>query len=377
MAEAIHRRFPQEAEADFILARAQARGGQVEAALSAYRRVLERDPARAEAWEAIGDLLAQKGQPREALEAYRKALAGGPAALEWLEVKMAGELFTLGRLEEAEKLLKEVVAHLASLRPETADRQVFASSLYQLAQVKLAQGRAREAVGCLERALQAGEPSKSVYYALARAHYQSGDRAAAEKAQEQFVKLSARDRERKRDFTLKAREEERLRRRNQAMAHLEIAALLRRKRLPEEALEHLGWALEIDGEFGEARFARAQLLEALGRLAEALEDFEALLREKPELASIPAYRLGVGSVCRQRARELLTPPLVSPRTVPEALELSRRALEFDPSAASYEVRAWALLAARRRDDGIAALEEAARLDPQNPEYRAKLEALKK
>ncbi len=73
-------RDPQNPIVQFGLAWTSRRGGHLDAAEQAYRRVLALWPSSGEAWNNLGNVVAMAGRPDEALECYAKSVAADPAS---------------------------------------------------------------------------------------------------------------------------------------------------------------------------------------------------------------------------------------------------------------------------------------------------------
>jgi tetratricopeptide (TPR) repeat protein len=116
-----------------------------------------------------------------------------------------------------------------------------------------------------------------------------------------------------------------------------------------EAVAEFRQAIELDPNFAPARFYLAHVYLALGRPARAQEELEAALVKAPDN---PQFLASLGEAERQL------------KHADRALDLTRKALERDPSSA--EARYYlglALLDSGRRDEGIKELEQVVRSGP--------------
>jgi tetratricopeptide (TPR) repeat protein len=127
-------RHPQDTSAWMTLAAALRRVGELDAALVCAQRALRLSPRDAVVWSALGGLWNALGQCEQALRSHRRALELDPLRLVH-RIAYARSLADACRLEEAEHVIEDCLAR----EPGRADLR------YELSQLRLAQGRHREA----------------------------------------------------------------------------------------------------------------------------------------------------------------------------------------------------------------------------------------
>ena len=133
--------------------------------------------------------------------------------------------------------------------------------------------------------------------------------------------------------------------------------------LDADAIRYAERVLTLDPRSLPARLVRGASLRRLGRVEEALLDYETVLERSPDRPQLHTQVAGM---------------LAGLRRHPAAIAHLRRAVELDPDAAGPHAL-WAELLRRegRIDDAIAHLEAAVSLDPRNPSHRRQLRALRR
>ncbi len=264
------------------LGRALAALGRSDDAIAHYRRALQLDPAYTSALNNLGAELAETGRPAEALEVFetaRRLKANNVATLD----NLGNALRALGRFDEA------IARHQEALRLNPK----FPEAHVNLARSLVAAGRLQESLPWFERALELRPSFAGIYshYAAALSALGRGDEALtqlrrgverAPKSAEALLNLGA-------ALAQSGRPEE-------ALAHFEAAL----QREPNFVAAHLnlGTALAVLGRWAAAAEAfaaavklqpnsapaHAQLAVALvngNRLEAAVPHFEAALRLQP------------------------------------------------------------------------------------------------
>ena len=186
------RLLPADAEVRYYLGNAYRARGDVDGAIDAYRRAVERRPDFTEAYNELGRALLERGEPEPAKEALRRALAGRPDDAAALG-NLANALRVMGRVREAVDGYRRVVAlapglaeahhnlgtalwelgehaeAIACYRRALGLRPAYHEALAHLAQALEASGRAPEALAHFQQALAASPESadlQSAYGAL-------------------------------------------------------------------------------------------------------------------------------------------------------------------------------------------------------------------
>lgn len=273
---------PDHAEAHNNLGNALRAVGRSAEAIAQYRRALELKPTYTSALNNLGAELAETGKPQEALEVFERARALKANDAATLD-NLGSALRVLGRFDEAIARHREAL----QVKPDFPEAHV------NLARTLMAAGRTQEALPLFERALQLRPTLAGVHsnYAMALAKLGRGDEALAvlrrgveqaPQSAEAHLNLGT---------ALAQRGDARA-----ALAHFDTAVRL----APEFAAAHMnrGNALAALGNwraaaeaFGaavklqpEAPAARAQLAVALvnaEELAAAVPHFEAAIRLQP------------------------------------------------------------------------------------------------
>jgi tetratricopeptide (TPR) repeat protein len=133
-----------------------------------------------------------------------------------------------------------------------------------------------------------------------------------------------------------------------------LATLYRLQDQPEEALNALNYAIELEPEFTDARFDRACIYEASDRLEDALTDLDQVIQWKPEHEQALFRRAGIARV-KGRMTE-------AERDLSRLIKLDR-----NRERAWYE-RAIVRQAAGSMDRALADVTVACRIDPTQPHF---------
>jgi arylsulfatase A-like enzyme/Flp pilus assembly protein TadD len=165
--------------AHFTAASLARRSGRLALASRAFQRSLELDPDRPAIRQQHGRLLLDLGRTGDAERELRIAAGQSAAGDASARVGLAEALLLLGKPDEAESLLAEVLAR----DPGQLD------ALGARGKLLLARGRPREALPLLERATAIPEPERWVD--VAEAQLAAGDPAQAARAARQALKLDA------------------------------------------------------------------------------------------------------------------------------------------------------------------------------------------
>ena len=370
-------------DACYALARIRNQLGEKEAAERWARRALERDPRRPDIQGFLADLLILQDRMAEAAGFLRQALALKPDSPGG-HYRLGMALDRLGDREGARNAL------------ETAVRQASddATTRLVLGRLLLDQGEVREAATHLEKACQLDPKLSGAFYALSQAWGRLGDVDGARRSLETFRELKQQEKA-ELDARNTGYDDERFMRALAAGFHTEVAGLLLRQQQSSLAEAHLRQAVLIAPAEPAAYEMLAGLLVKVGRPAEAREPCEALVRLRPSQATYQVnlgtllLRLGDHPAALQALRRALDLDPAQPaalnnlaryylgarREPAEALELSRRLADVQPTAASYDLLGWALYANGSTNEARAAAARAVELDPANPVYRERLERL--
>jgi tetratricopeptide (TPR) repeat protein len=307
----------------FDLAFDLARKGQHEAAVAAWRRVLELGTEDSKAYMNLGVSLAATGRLDEAMESYRKAQGMDPADAEILMnygVALAGA----GRFEEA----------IGEYRKALEINTEYAEAHNNLGLALARRAKLAEAILHYRKALEVNPGLSAVYNNLGAALAQSGQPG---EAVEQFKKYVESSPDSVEGNTNLVRALLQAGRAPEAVSHLEgilrqhpnsasvhnslgVALVWAQRR--EEAIVHFQRALEIDPSLMEARQNLGDALSASpGRTAEAVAQWREVLRAAPNNVA----------VLNETALVLASDPDPAVRDGREAVDLAERAARLTGS----------------------------------------------
>jgi predicted O-linked N-acetylglucosamine transferase (SPINDLY family) len=259
--------------------------GKLEEAIVACRMALTLQPKYAEAHANLGNALSDQGKLEEAVAAYQKALELKPNLAE-AQSNLGNALRDLGRLEEAVAACHKAV----ELRPS------YAEAHYNLGNALRIQGKLEEVVVAYQRALDL-KPH------LAPAHNNLGnvlnEQGKLEKAMEAFQKALAL----KPDY---------------AEAHNNLGIVLRRLGQLDEAKAAHFRALELKPDFAEAHYNLGNALGNQVKLYDAVVAYQRAIELKPDFAE---------------AHNNLANALSAQGKLEEAVAAYRKALELEPNFA--------------------------------------------
>ncbi len=232
-------------------------------AADVLRKAVRLDPELELAHFNLGKALAKLGFGREADEAFEQSFALSP---ERRKLAHAAELHRDGRLEDAEKVYREVVR----ANPDNVD------ALRMLARIALAAGRGADAERLLLRALRIAPDFAGALNDLGRAQKEQN---RFQEAIDTFTRLVAIEPD-------------------NPQAHLQLAAALAPAGQTGRATDAYRRALELRPDFAGAWLGLGHVLKTAGRREEAIEAYRECIRLKPEngetywsLANLKTYPL--------------------------------------------------------------------------------------
>jgi len=334
------------------------------------------DSKRADAEVFLARLLIRQDRMEEAVVCLRQAIRLDNS-LTSADRLLGMALEREGNAKEAEDALKEALRHNAG----------DAEAGFVLGRLLLDQGRTQEAIACLEKACRSDPGSASGFYVLYQAQDKAGDTAAAQESLHTFQKLKDKERIRTAAFEAGQSDERKLRE-SAAEFHNGMAAVLQRTGQPALAEAHLHQGALVAPEEPLAFQRLAALCVKTGRLREAEGYFATLAKLQPEE---PSYGVNRGTLLLQLndypgavsefKRVLQIQPnqtdalnnlarfyLSHRQQVPDALEMSQRLVDHQPTAANYDLLGWALYLNGRTNQALEACKQALRRDPDNAAY---------
>jgi tetratricopeptide (TPR) repeat protein len=370
-------------ESSFIRARFHSYLGQQDDAERWARAALDEDHERADIHLFLSDLFIRQSRLEEARDSLRAALAVDHS-LEGAHRRLGLVLDQLGDRSGAHAAFTTGVER----DPQDADARLL------LGQMLLDQDDVPAAILHLEHACRLDPTSPNAYYALAQAQLRAGEPGHAQGTLRIFQELKRKE-QAAADAENVARDDARSMRILGATLHTEIATYHIETGLPKLAENHLRQAVAITPDESLGYETLATFLLQSGRRQDAVEVCQTLVRLRPEN---PAYRVNLGTLLLElhqfpaAVRELeraleLDPQMIEPlqnlarfhlsaRQDPgRALELCRRLVELAPTAAHYDLLAWASFANGLTAEARAASARSVELDPTNAIYQKRLQRL--
>ncbi|MBI4325083.1 MAG: tetratricopeptide repeat protein [Chloroflexi bacterium] len=366
-----------QAELMFIQARVYSQLGQQDEAERLARQALQHDPDRADIHAFLGDLLIRQDRLEEARTRFGQALALHPK-IERGYRRLGLVLDRLGDRDGAQDAYEKAVA----LAPKDAQARLL------LGRLLLDRGQAKPAAVHLAKACEIDPDSANAFYALAQAQLMLDDHDAAQSTLKTFQQLKRKEKQAL-DAENAARDNEQQMRAITAGFHTDLAAFYQKQRRWLLAETHLRQAVRVAPQEPAGYEMLAGFYIQRGQLTEARTACERLVRLRPEHA---AYRINLGTLLLQlndapaAVRELnralqLDPNQPEPlhnlarfylgtrQEIPRALELARRLATLQPTAANYDLLAWACYANGQIDPARSASARAVKLDPANTRYQ--------
>jgi protein O-GlcNAc transferase len=371
------------AESRFIRARFHSYLGQQDEAERWARAALDKDHERADIRLFLSDLFIRQSRLEEARDSLRAALAISHS-LEGAHRRLGLVLDQLGDRPGAHAAFETGVKK----DPQDPDARLL------LGQMLLNQNDVPSAILHLEQACQLNPTSPNAYYALAQAQLRAGEPGRAQATLRIFQDLK-RQEQAAADAENAARDDARSMRILAATLHTEIAAYLIAAGQSKLAENHLRQVVAITPDESLGYETLATFLLQIGRRQDAVEVCQDLVRLRPENAT---YRLNLGTLLLELQRfpaavqELehaleLNPQMIEPlqnlaryhlsarQDSGRALELCRRLVQLAPTAAHYDLLAWASFANGLNAEARAASARSVQLDPGNPTYQKRLQRL--
>ncbi len=374
-------------EGIFSLARIQSQLGEKQEAERLARAALETDPGRSDISIFLADMLIRQDRMKDAAECLKLALArnarteGG-----WRRLGMV--LDRMGDAQGAQAAFNSAVEQA----PGDAHGWLLRGKAF------LDAGKYAEAVADLEKAVRLDPDLDNAYYPLFQAQSKQGNQEAAQKALKRFRELKQAEKASNGTMTERPTElNDPAAREVACSVHKARAGQLLREGKTASAEEHVRQGLKLSPRDPEFHEMLAQVCVQQQRLTEAQTHLEEVVRLRPAAAGARAnlgtLLLGMKdytNAVRELKRGLELDPknpeilhnlaryqLTSRSDLPEALMLSRRLVEVDPSAASYDLLGWACYSNGKTNEAIAASQAAVQKDPGNALYASRLQRLRK
>lgn len=378
------RRHPASADTFAALARFHTRLGRHEDAVRCWKRCKDHDPLSAGlADEALGGIALAEGRFEEATAFFRDAHRADPSS-HTVSIQLAEALLASGRPAEALPVLDE----LLSLRSES----LAAASLR--GQVSLQLKDYHRAFADFSKAVAIGPDYAAAQHGLATAAARLGDEETARTARAAFERLHM-EKEARHRQSLNDRDDDRDARIRCAMTLSDVARVHFAHAEAEDGLARLAEALRIDEREPSCWLLLGQVQEKRGRITEAVEAYRnaamaqtedppqmlaiagALKRVKAYEESEAVYRRVIAnrpgwSAAYAACAQMLLESGLDPA---EAVRLSRRAVDLEPSATLWGLVSEACERAGDREAAMDAVRRAITLAPDEEAWRRRLERL--
>jgi tetratricopeptide (TPR) repeat protein len=376
-AQDLVRALPQNPHALCLLGTVHHRNSQEHEAIRQWEQCLAIDPNFADAHHAIGLWALQKGDFALAEQHLLAAFRIDPT-WEELPVPLAQSLCNQGKAQQAAEILEVYVrAH-----PDANNAWIELGRAHQQA------AQFADAQRCFQHVLERNPDNDDATYGLALALRSQGMAEEAQSRFEQFWRQSQQQDQAARSDRAARREDDRLLS-LVIQTHLTAARVLHLHRRPQDARRHWERVVALDSAERESR----EMLVALHSTGQDWERASALQKQLCQLAPHdPAAWIRHGKLClrnrdfaeaqkaieraielapdRAESYALLSQVEMLPgRDSRRAVELARRAVAADPSAANYHILGTAQWHAGDIDDSRASLQRAVALEPDNAEFR--------
>ncbi|MHC4692857.1 MAG: tetratricopeptide repeat protein [Planctomycetota bacterium] len=388
LVQTIMRDFPNSEDALKLVADFHSRHGRRIEAVKYWQQCLDKNPGRIDVYRNLGDVAIDAGEFEEAIVQYRKAINIDSKA-DGIHDKMGQALVELGRYDEAVKELEK--ARFISTRSAVVH--------FLLGQAHLKLKQHEKARIHYHEALEIDPGYENAYYGLVRAYAGLKQQEKAREYQTKFRNLEAlrmkEDRDMSTGTNLYTRDLAKLRR-AVATTHLDAEKLYLAGRDIPKTEELLKRAIEIDPDNTSCYERLGALYNMTNRPAEAVRQFRRISEIEP--TNIYSY-LNMGRILTRLKKhdaakeayarviqiepeqavgycELARLYLMTNTNLVEAGKLAKKAVNLESSAESLFVLAWAMYLNNDRSGASKAIQEAIKLEPNNPKYRQIYERIK-
>ncbi len=360
----------------YTLARLQNRLGHQDEAEKLARAALGYDITRADIQSFLGRIYTTEGRFEDAETCFRKALLFDRKNA--VTYRLLG--LVLDQSGDHEGALKAIRTSV-ELNPSDAASQLV------LGRLLLDRGNAKDAVGPLQKACQLDPTSINSFYVLYQAQTQVRDTIAAAEAMKTFQRLKEGE---NKDLIAqdKSYNDQKETRDNIAEFHIDAAELFLAQGKDNLAEAQLKQAIHVAPDYDKASQMLAAVYLKTGVLSSAREVYENLARSQPtqpmnfvrlgailvKLKDYPAAIVAFNKALEidpkqpDALRDLILIYMSTRRQLSEALELGRRFLEVQPTAANYDLVAQILSLNGKLDEARSASSKAMLMDPTNTLY---------
>ncbi len=388
LVQTIMRDFPNNEDALKLMGDFHSRHGRRIEAVKCWQKCLDINPRRSDVYRNLGDVAIDAGEYEEAIVQYRKAINIDPKA-DGIHDKMGQALSELGRYDE---VIKE-------LEGATLDSPRSTMAHFLLGQAYLKLKQYEQARVHYHEALEIDPGYENAYYGLVRTYAALKQKEKAGEYQTKFRNLEAlrmkEDRAISTGTNLYTRDLAKIRR-AVAKTHLDAEKLYLARRDIRKTEEILKRAIEIDPDNTICYERLGALYNMTNRPVEAVRQFQRISEIDPN--NIYSY-LNTGRILTQLKKhdaakaayarviqiapkqavgycELARLYLMTNTNLVEAGKLAQKAVNLEPAAESFFVLAWALYLNKDRSGASKAIQEAIKLEPNDPKYRQIYERIK-
>jgi len=358
--------------------------GEQDQARRLARQAQELEPNRADTFLFLGEMAVKAGQLEQARQAFLQALERQPR-IPGGNRRLGMVLSQMGDRGGAKQ------AWLAALATDARD----ATGHLLLGQLLLDLGEPQQALRYLTNAVALDPDTANAYYTLGQTQIRLGQTEAARASLQLFQELKNQE-QRVADEQNAARDNTREMRELIVTFHLHAASFLEEQGRLELAEAHYRQATRVHPEAQTGFEALTGFLLRQGRRNEARELWQDLIERHPDQApwhfNYASLLLQLGETSAARSalerglaldsnrvdalNNLARIYLGSGQRLSRALELGRKLVEFEPSAANYDLLAWAHYANGQVELAREASARSVELDPANPVFRARYSRLK-
>ena len=371
--------LPQSADVHFARGQILDLYGQTDAAIRCWKNCLAIEPAFARAEERIGQVLIHCGEFEEAIAYLERAEKLDPD-LPDVRLHLAKTLFRLGRIDEAEPILQRETA----LRPQSIE------AWFRLGQVYLEKDEYERSRQCFEKALEIYPECQPAWFGLAQIWEELKNAEEAARCRERLLALengkSGAERSRRQGVDLGYTDD----RETLSKACTIAADVFEMHGMHADTEDCLRRAAKADPDDVLCRLRLGRLYVRLNRPADAIHVLEELERLQPRQLDHPLDRaalheqlqqLEAAERCYQRVLAIVPDDiralagraricLASGQQGAEAQRLAQRIVQLHPSAEHFLFLSSVCRANGDRAGARAALQQAVRLDPDNPRLAA-------
>ncbi len=376
-------RYPDSPAAVDVMARLHYRFNETEEALAYWNRALELDPDFCPAYHSIGVLYLERGEHAKSAEYFRKALELEPTSPAFA-VELAQALIANGQTKEGIDILHRDLA----LHPNAI------AALAMLGHAYIQTRQYAEAKKYFEQVVAMAPDYTNAYHGLTTACANLGENELAKEYAAKLKQYKERDDATHREM-LKSHDDVRNTQSTVAEIYTAAADVCLAHSDPATAESYLLRAIELAPVALAAREVLTWLYEIQGRREDQARALQAMLKVAPDRVgaqiscaelcaqigwiddAAAAYRKAIELSPHQAGGYLALARLYIDhvRNLPEAEQLAKKAVELEPSANNYY---WYAVTCQMNGDSagaLAAIQQAATLEPNNAEYQRVLKII--